>query len=201
MHTSQLAIRSLELFRARSFTDSPSSFRLARMRLIGEMLELREYNKLVSSLVRSPNDLEYYKALLHGPDFTMNTGGKLFGRIEKVLVTAYEQGADLSDLLPVLKDRLSATCAVEANIAQAYAALNILGAFIEAIQDGKPSQKKVAEALWHSAVRINLDPEQRRYQLDIYASIMLKLEAAIMYGVKVPKGVEVAIYGRVSEGG
>ena len=175
---------------------------MAKMRLIGQMLEMREYDKLVASLARSPNDLEYYKALLHGPDFTMNTGGKLFDRIEKTLAMAYGKGADLSELLPVLKDRLSATYAVEASVSQAYAALNILGEFIESTNnDGKPSQKDVAEALWHSAVRINLDTEQRRYQQDIYASIMLKLEAAIMYGVRVPKGLEVAIYGKIAEEG
>jgi hypothetical protein len=170
---------------------------MARMRIIGQMLEMREFGKLFSSLVRSPNDLEYYKALLYGPDATMNTGGQLFERVEKVLVNAYKKGADLSEFLPVLKDRLSATYCTEANVPQAYAALNILGGFIDFMGEGKPSQKEVAVALLHAAVRINLDPEQRRYQQNIYALITFKLMAAMDYDYIEHKGLNAALYGKI----
>ena len=193
MRTSQLAMRSLELFHARSSTDSPSAFRMAKMRLIGEMLERLEYGKLAASLAKSSNDLEYYKALLHGPNFTMNTGGKLFGRIKKTLVMAYGQGADLSDLLPVLEDRLGAEFKVDANISQAHAALNILVGFLKADCNCKPSKMEVATALMNAAKRINLSTCPA-YQEAIYTAIKLELHYALLKGVEMPDGMEAFLY-------
>ncbi|MFA6328443.1 MAG: hypothetical protein WCY41_03285 [Candidatus Micrarchaeia archaeon] len=168
---------------------------MAKMRLIGEGLELMEYDKLAAQLVRSPTDVDYYRALLRGSNFSMNTGGRIFDRVEKVLDLAYKQGADLSGLLPGLKDILCASCSGNDSIDQAYAAYNILNGFINAPESGKPSQEQVAKALMQCAISISLDRDAWRYQADIKEMIELTLQNAILYGIKVPKGLEVALFG------
>jgi hypothetical protein len=178
MHTSQVAADMLlQDFRKNAMRngikpETPSMYRVAKMAIIGRMLEMREYDKIASALVRSPSDLEYYKILLNGSDFPMNTGGTVFTRIEEALRIAYNRGADLSSLLVPLNEMLKAR---QGNDDQAYTALNILGGMIDSEDGGKPSKMEVAKALYEFAVYIGFNYPKKAL---LVGSIVLELQKA-----------------------
>jgi len=190
IHAAQKAIQALVLSCAVK-SETPSDYRIAKMTLLATMLENRDYEGITAMLKRSPSNLEYFEILLKDKNFSMNTGGKIFDRVQEALLHAYENGADLSSFLPVLKERLTATYFSEETIEQSYAALEILSGFIESTRlFGKPSQTDVAQALLHAAVSINLDPNMQEYQGNIIGSIQVALSNAVMCGVVMSKGAE-----------
>jgi hypothetical protein len=187
---------ALQAFRARANSDAPSSFRMAKMRLIGQMLEMREYDRLVPALVRSPTDLDYYKALLHGSDFPMNTGGRIFDRIREVLLMAYENGADLSSLLPMFKKWLSRENPRQI-FSRELASICFLGSFVAALNDGKPSKKEAAEALLEAAVSFHNAPiiyaRKRLERERLVGEIVHILKSAAEHEFEMPEEMNNAI--------